>query len=256
MSLIDRARRRLTGDGSDPNAAWDAADLADVSLLLGDVARALDPLAADPRPAQSRAAVLGSFAARSAGPRRAAPARSRRVLWAPVVAGLLLIAGTAAVAASGPGGPLYEIRLASEALLLPGGTDARAIAEVGRLEERVREASAAATVRNETALRASLEAYARIAREAAGSPPDDPALRIRMAEQVRAQVAAMNALGLDDPAVTEALAAGQALVAVLDGGGTSPGPGSPGAGPGSTVEPSGTAHPTSSPRPTGPPGSS
>ena len=74
---------------------------------------------------------------------------------------LLIVAGgaVAAIAESGPGGPLYEARLWLETVALPSDPIARADAQLVRLEDRLDEAEAGATSGNGAAVSAALEAY-------------------------------------------------------------------------------------------------
>lgn len=85
--------------------------------------------------------------------------RFRRAAVALLAAALALGAVAGAAAASGPGGPLYGVRLWVETLTLPGDAAARADAEIARLEARLSEATDAAEHGNGAAVRAALEAY-------------------------------------------------------------------------------------------------
>jgi hypothetical protein len=71
-----------------------------------------------------------------------------------------------AAASSGPGGALYDARLWAEAVTLPSEPSARAVAELARLAERLREAEAAAGSGDTRAAAAALGAYERIMGEA------------------------------------------------------------------------------------------
>ncbi len=105
---------------------------------------------------------------------RLAPEPSRRAGWAfglfgrrPVIAfvgaalSLAVLAG-GALAASQAGGPLYGARLWVEEVTLPTDANARAQAELARLQARLEEASAAANQGNGAAVKAALEAYRQI----------------------------------------------------------------------------------------------
>jgi hypothetical protein len=71
-----------------------------------------------------------------------------------------------AAAASGPGQTFYEARLWVETLTLPSDASARAIAQLGRLGDRLREAEDAARHGDAAAAAAALAAYERIVDQA------------------------------------------------------------------------------------------
>lgn len=101
------------------------------------------------------------------------PARAirRRPSWrrrAPVLlAAALALATVGTALAARPGRPFYEARMWVEAMTLPGEPSARAVAELGRLEERLREALEAHSAGDVIAIQAALDAYARIVDETA-----------------------------------------------------------------------------------------
>jgi len=99
--------------------------------------------------------------------------RGRGTAVALVAAALLVgaMAGGAA-ASSGPGGALYEVRLWIETVSLPSDPSARAVAELGRLGERLREAGSAAQGGDEGAVAAALSAYEQIMSEASAAVLD------------------------------------------------------------------------------------
>ena len=99
--------------------------------------------------------------------------RGRGTAVALVAAALLVgaMAGGAA-ASSGPGGALYEARLWIETVSLPSDPSARAVAELSRLGERLREATVAAQGGDEGAAAAALSAYERIMSEASAAVID------------------------------------------------------------------------------------
>ena len=99
--------------------------------------------------------------------------RGRRTAVALAAAALLVgaMAGGAA-ASSGPGGALYEVRLWIETVSLPSDPSARAVAELSRLGERLREAESAAQGGDERAAAAALSAYERIMSEASAAVLD------------------------------------------------------------------------------------
>ncbi len=136
----------------------DPAVLADLrTQLLERVVRLTQAAASEHErvPARKPGAVLES-------PRRWAlhPVSVRRA-GAVALAGVLLLGGAgAAVATSGPGGPLYPTRLELETLgLPPAGSAAWFAAEAGRLDARLREAERAAQANDTPAVEAALGAY-------------------------------------------------------------------------------------------------
>jgi uncharacterized membrane protein YgcG len=100
--------------------------------------------------------------------------RRRRGTAVALVAAALLVGAMAggAAASSGPGGALYEARLWIETVSLPSDPSARAVAELGRLSERLREAGSAAQGGDEGAVAAALSAYERIMSEASAAVLD------------------------------------------------------------------------------------
>jgi hypothetical protein len=250
MRLLDRVRDRLArtprGD------AWDDGSGEAITAMMAGSAAAYDPEPDDPRLAASRAAVLGAFAASTAGlaePRRGTPGRDlpttgrvplfrwggRRPALVLVAAGLLLVMGIGTVAASAPGGVLYGLRLASEELLLPESPGDRARAQVDRLDTRLAEASDAATRGDIDAAAAALRAYAKIATEASAGAGIDGATAASLTLKVRAQLEVISRLGTGDPALEgvrlQAQGAARALLGALGepdgGGGSGPGPSGP-----------------------------
>jgi hypothetical protein len=128
MSLLDRVRDRLVH--APTGTAWDDRDAGELPDRMVRMAAALDPEPGDLRPAASRAAVLGAFAAATSGhvndpasaPGRALPPAGaapgirrggRRPALVLVATALLAAMSVGAVAASAPGGPLYGLRVAS-----------------------------------------------------------------------------------------------------------------------------------------------
>jgi hypothetical protein len=81
-------------------------------------------------------------------------------------AALLLALAGGAAAASNAGGALYGARLWVETITLPSDPSARAIAELGRLDQRLREASAATRNGDTGAAASALDAFERILEEA------------------------------------------------------------------------------------------
>lgn len=94
--------------------------------------------------------------------------RGRRRAAFTLVAAAILVGAMVggAAASSSPGGALYEGRLWIENVSLPSEPSARAVAELSRLGDRLREADAAARDGDEGAAAAALAAYERIMTEA------------------------------------------------------------------------------------------
>jgi hypothetical protein len=132
------------------------------------------------------------------------PAAPRRRVGLPffrvpaaIAASLLLVgmlAAGAVLAGSGPGGPFYAARLWVEELTLPTDADARAEAQLARLEERLAEAAQAAAAGNGAAVTAALEAYRSTAEAALGSAGADPTRREHLAFELGRHVAVLEAL--------------------------------------------------------------
>lgn len=99
--------------------------------------------------------------------------RLRRPAVALLAAALALAALAGAALASGPGGPLYGVRLWVEGVTLPADAHARAEAEIARLEARLSEATEAANHGNGAAVRAALEAYRESVASALQAAGDD-----------------------------------------------------------------------------------
>jgi len=114
------------------------------------------------------------------------------------IAATLLLVGAltvgAALAGSGPGGPLYAARLWVEELTLPTDADARAEAQIARLEARLAEAAAAAEAGNGAAVTAALDAYRATAEAALGDAGLDPTRREHLAAQLGRHVVVLRAL--------------------------------------------------------------
>jgi hypothetical protein len=93
----------------------------------------------------------------------------RRAFALIAAAALLLAVAGGAAAASNAGGALYGARLWVEAATLPSDPSARAIAELSRLDQRLREADAATRRDDIDAAVAALDAYERILEEASAA---------------------------------------------------------------------------------------
>ena len=287
MSLFERLRDHRTPPADD---AWDDHDVEGVAAFATMLAAAWDADPADRRLPASRAAMLGAFAAATAAtitPSQGALGRfpqagaapgirrgGRRPALVLAAAAALLATSLGTVAASAPGGLLYDLRLAGEELLLPAPPDDWSVAQVARLDARLGEASGSADRGDTAGTIVALRAYARIATEAAAGPPVAPATAARLVLRIRTQQEVIARIGGDDPALVaareQAQIAARAMLGALGepGGGPGPGPsagddplrsqapspsGSPApATPRGTVGPGGTSGPAGTTGPKGP----
>jgi hypothetical protein len=92
------------------------------------------------------------------------------------LAASLTLGTSAAVLAAPPGSPFYNARLVIETVLLPTDVDARLAAYESHLEERLKEAAAAAGAGDENALAAALAAYESDVAAALGAAGDNSEL--------------------------------------------------------------------------------
>jgi hypothetical protein len=124
------------------------------------------------------------------------PRRSpwRRPLTALLAAGLTLAVGVGSVAAAQPGGPLYGARIFAETLSLPSEPNARAQAELSRLQDRLAEAAAAGHAGDVNAANAALDAYAAIVNEATAAVGNDVAAAATLETGVRSNIAVLTVL--------------------------------------------------------------
>jgi hypothetical protein len=118
----------------------------------------------------------------------------RRPLTALLAAGLTLGVGVGSVAASQAGGPLYGVRIWAETLTLPSEADARAQAELERLQERLAEAAAATAAGDTNAANAALEAYAAIVNEATEGAGNDVSAAATLETGVRSNIDVLEVL--------------------------------------------------------------
>jgi hypothetical protein len=102
----------------------------------------------------------------SARPRRRPWRRMAAVALAASLGTSLAVGG---VAAARPAGPLYHARLWAETLTLPADPSARALAELDRLKQRLREIAEASSAGDEAGATAALAAYERIVEQASAS---------------------------------------------------------------------------------------
>jgi len=118
----------------------------------------------------------------------------RRPLTALLAAGLTLAVGVGSVAAAQAGGPLYGARIWAETLTLPSEADARALAELQRLEDRLAEAAAATAAGDQNAANAALEAYAAIVNEATENAGNDVSAAATLETGVRSNIEVLTVL--------------------------------------------------------------
>lgn len=163
--------------------------------------------------ARARAAVMAE-ANRVLGASRiareaAGPGLLRRLFQRPALAataavlGLAVLAG-GAVAASGPGGPLYSARLWVETLTLPSDTTARAAAELDRLQARLDDATAAAASGNGDAVTAALDAYRQTLADVSALAAGDPTREQHLIAELGKHQAVLEALLLSVPGPAQA----------------------------------------------------
>lgn len=223
MTTDDR-RHDQPGEDADLRARLDAFASA---RLAPDPAATARARAVAMREARRRAALLAG----APGPRRS---RYRLALGPGLLAAalLLVLVGVGGVLASGPGGPLYALRLWAEALTLPAEPAARVDAMLGRLDERLAEAEVAGTAGNGPAAAAALEAYRAEADEAVATAGDDPDRRLAIAARLERHRTVLATLAGRLPEhAAEAILANLARTEakILDILGATPRPGEPGA---------------------------
>ncbi|HEX6127522.1 MAG TPA: hypothetical protein VF071_00715 [Candidatus Limnocylindria bacterium] len=136
-----------------------------------------------------------------------------------LVAGILLVGlAIGGVAASGPGEPMYPLRLGMEELLLPAEGPARLRSQLDRLDRRLDEATGALGSGDTRGAEAAIRAFERIATQlASGAPPsgDMQASADRLSLQIRRLERLLSGTPLSDR--TEALDAGARALHWLHG---------------------------------------
>ncbi len=137
-------------------AALTRAD-AGLAVLHGPADEAIAPIDGTERPP-----------ARSRGRERL----GRRFVAASMAAMLALAVVGGTVFAARAGGPLYETRLWIEEVTLPGGSSERAVAELGRLRDRLSEVGEATNAGDTQGATAALVAYGTILDEASAEAID------------------------------------------------------------------------------------
>ncbi|NJD30101.1 MAG: hypothetical protein FIA92_17680 [Chloroflexi bacterium] len=176
----------------------------------------------------------------------------RRVAFAAAAAVLLLALGAGTLMASGPGRPLYGLRLAAEVALLPSDDAERLDAQMGRLDARLDEAAAARDANDPAAMNDALRAYSAILDEVQARPAPEEPYRSRAVARLTQQLARIEAIGGGSQAGRDAAVSARAMVVRLvqgDNGGGWPEPSQ-------SQPPGGTETPFATPRPQPSPGSS
>ena len=157
------------------------------------------------------------------------------------LAATLTLGTSAAVLAAPPGSPFYNARLVIETVLLPTDSDARLAAYESHLEERLKEAEAAAAAGDENALAAALAAYESDVIAALGAAGDDTELLAHLEAMLAKHTTVLVTLEARVPAqasVDKAIASSEKAIqkikdkAATGGSGGSGGAGSGGAGSG------------------------
>ncbi len=166
-------------------------DLSATTRMRARVMAAAHRQAALARAETDRAAEAAALRRLTERPRRSP---WRRSLTALLAAGLTLAVGVGSVAAAQPGGPLYGARIFVETLNLPSDPNARAQAELTRLQERLAEASAASRAGDVNAANAALEAYAAILNEATAAVGTDVSAAATLEAGVRSNIAVLTVL--------------------------------------------------------------
>ena len=190
----------------------------------------------------------------------------QRVVGVVVAASLAAVLAVGGVLAARPAGLLYDARIWAETLTLPSDPSERAVAELGRLEQRLREATEASRSGDAAGAIAALEAYQSILDQASAAAilaGDDVATAViqtgvgrnlevlrglvdRVPEQ--ASTAISRAL---DAAIARSAATVDRIDASRPGGsdGSGAGPGQPAADPTPRATKSPTSKPTPDPTP-------
>lgn len=134
--------------------------VAATQSLLAEFAARQEPLSAEQR-IRIRTATLAAFQAQRVAGARQLPARRipRRAAIALALTAALALAGTVAAAESGPGQPLYGLRLTVESLTLPSGGDARTEALLAQLDRRLAEAQDESAKGNGNGVADAVRAY-------------------------------------------------------------------------------------------------
>jgi len=194
----------------------------------------------------------------------AGPGLFRRLFRRPALAASAALLGLAVVAvgtaaASEPGGPLYGARLWVETLTLPSDANARAAAELDRLQSRVDEATAAVASGNGAAVTAALDAYRQTLPDAFAAAGSDPTSEQHLSAELGRHLVVLEALAggvptnaraaIDQAAIDQAVQRTEGKINAVIGtpgqSGGAPGQGNPnpGSGNGTPGQPNGTPKP-------------
>jgi hypothetical protein len=169
---------------------------------------------------------------------------TRRLAMPFLAASVLLGIAVGSISAAQAGGPLYPTRMWIESATVPTAGAARASAELGRLDARLFEATAAASRGDVGAVEAALDTYFQIADEASAAAIGDSALEDRVAAALDEHLAVLAAVAASlegkgndsavvavEASIQRAIVHNQAVVNRLDANGTG------GAGSGSPAGP-------------------
>ncbi len=107
---------------------------------------------------------------------------------------LVVLVGVGGVLASGPGGPLYDLRIWAERMTLPAEPTARVAAMLAQLDERMAEVETAGTAGDAAAADAALEAYRDEAGDALATAGGDPTRRAALTARLERHRAVLAAL--------------------------------------------------------------
>lgn len=154
--------------------------------------------------------VAARAARRASSPRHGRRRRAAGVVLAAWLAATVVVGG---VHAARPGGPMYQTRLWAETVGLPGDPSSRALAELDRLQERLREIGEASRSADSAGLVAALTAYATIVEEASAFAilADDEVAAAVLEMGVARNVEVLRALAARVPAT-----AGSAIMRAVD----------------------------------------
>lgn len=156
---------------------------------------------------------LGVAARAARRPSGARHGRRQRAVGVVLAASLAAVMVAGGVYAARPGGPLYETRLWAETLALPSDPSGRALAELDRLHERLREIGEASRSGDTWGVMAALAAYESIVEEASASAilADDDVAAAVLEAGVGRNVEVLRALAAKVPA-----SAGIAITRAVD----------------------------------------
>jgi hypothetical protein len=120
--------------------------------------------------------------------------RTRRLTTALLAAALTVLTLAGGALAAQPGGPLYGTRMMVEAAFLPADPGRRVESDISRLEDRLAEASHAASAGNSDAVMAALDAYRSITADALATAGENVPLQTRLELVLGKHLAVLEAL--------------------------------------------------------------